>query len=272
MARSLEDIKAEINEAIANEPQLAGIDLNLSTSNVSIWKLWRNVVASAVLTIEKLFDSHKSEVRVLSERLIYGKEDWYQEQAFLWQYGDALSVIEGKPTYVPIDLTKRLITRCAVRTGLGSVSIKVAKGTASSLSALTNDEKMSFEFYIDRIKPAGIRTEVITQSADLLWPRLKVFYLGELQSGVLKDQVMSAMMDYLASIEFNGKFYLSRLIDAIQAVPGVVDVELIDVRVKSQVNPSFQFIDRMYEASSGYYSFDPDKPLTDQDQIQMIPQ
>lgn len=272
MARSIDEIRSEIDTAIAEEAALQGLNTDLSTSRVSIWRLWRNVVSAAIFTVEKLFDMHKAEVRRLSEKLIYGKEDWYQAQAFLWQVGDALSVIDGKAVYIPIDLERRIITRCSVKTRLGTVVLKVAKGQGSLLQPLDADEKSAFEFYLDRIKPAGIRTEVVSMSADILWPEIKIYYRGELASGPLKARCIEAMNQYLSQIEFDGVFLTTKLIDAIQSIEGVIDVEVVQIRVKSQIDNVYTQMLRKHESIGGYYQFDPDRPLTDAPQVSMIPQ
>jgi hypothetical protein len=272
MARSIDDIRSEIDGAISQEATLQGLSTDLSTSRVSIWRLWRNVVAAAIFTLEKLFEMHKVEVSKLSEKLIYGKEDWYQAQAFLWQVGDSLSVIDGKAIYVPIDLQKRIITRCSVKTQLGTVVLKVAKGEGNGLQPLDTDEKSAFEFYLDRIKPAGIRTEVVSMGADILWPEIKIYFRGELASGLLKARCIEAMNQYLAEIEFDGVFLITKLIDAIQAVDGVVDVEVTQIRVKSQIDNSYRQVIRRHESIGGYFQFDPDRPLTEAAQVLMIPQ
>lgn len=272
MARSIDEIRSEIDGAISSDDELSGIDLGLSTSRVSVWRLWRNVVSRAILTLESIFDSHKKEVQKLSEQLIYGKEDWYQRQAFEWQYGDTLSVIEGKPVYVPVDLTKRIVTRCSVKSRLGTVVLKVAKGSLPDLQPLSVLEKTAFEYYIDRIKPAGIRTEVVSLQADLVWPELKVYFKGELIPADVRAQVVIALNGFLSSIAFDGVLNVNRFIDAVQQVEGVLDVEITALQVKSPLESVYRPVIRVADSTSGYFKFDPDHSLEEDAQIRMIPQ
>ena len=272
MARDIEVIKAEIDSAIQADPELAGIDLELSSSKVSIWRLWRNVVAAAALTLESLFDRHKSEVAVLSESLIYGKPDWYQAKAFEYQAGDTLIVDStGKLRYVTVIPANQIIKRCSIGESLSKVTLKVSKLSAGIPEPLTTPEKTAFEYYLDRVKPAGIKTEVISLAGDLLWPTVKVYYRGELSASALRTAIIAAVNEYVATIDFNGRLYLSAFKDAIQAVPGVVDVEMISLKVKTSLDLTFAPISRMHESVSGYYLFSVDHPLTSSDQITLIP-
>lgn len=269
MARSIDIIKSEIDSAIAADQELDQVDLNLSTSRVSIWRLWRNAIASAIFTLESLFDLHKTEVSRLSEALIYGKPDWYQAMAFYWQYGDSTSVVSGKIVYVPEDASKRLIKRCSVEENLGLVTLKVAKVALGVPTPLTNVEKQAFEFYLDRIKPAGIRTSVVSLAADLIWLDFTVDYRGELNADSVRTSVVSAVNDYLVTIEFTGVFRSTKLVDAIQKVNGVVDVTMNLIRVKSTQDESFQVVVKEHQSVSGYYRVDPDHPLSSNSQLRL---
>lgn len=272
MARDIEVIKAEIEEAIQADPELSGIDLELSSSKVSIWRLWRNVVAAAVFTLESLFDMHKSEVALLSESLIYGKPDWYQAKAFEYQAGDSLIVDStGNLRYVSINPATKIIKRCSVGESLSKVTLKVSKLSAGMPEPLTTPEKTAFEYYLDRMKPAGIKTEVISLAGDLLWPTVNVYYRGELNASSLRTEIIAALNQYVATIDYNGRLYLSAFKDAIQAVSGVVDVVLVSVKVKSSLDLTFTPINRVHESVSGYYLFSVDHPLTSTDQITMTP-
>ena len=69
-------------------------------------------------------------------------------------------------------------------------------------------------------------------------------------------------MDYLANLEFNGTFYIIRLIDRIQQVQGVVDV----VPAGFQVAPdsmALSSFSRIYNPISGYLTIHPDHLLED---------
>lgn len=84
MARTIQDIQAEMLRAKENEPALAKLN---STSKVAVWRLWIYIVAFAIHTLERIFDQHKREVYVALSELKPHTARWYRNKALAFQYG-----------------------------------------------------------------------------------------------------------------------------------------------------------------------------------------
>ena len=111
MARTIDEIQQEILDEVAAQPDLNGLTSNSATS---IYRLWTRITAIVIFTLETLWDLFKVEIEEIANKAISGTPEWYVDQAFLFQYGDTLDVINGKPAYAIIDETKYVVDRAAI--------------------------------------------------------------------------------------------------------------------------------------------------------------
>jgi hypothetical protein len=158
-----------------------------------------------------------------------------------------------------VDPTKRIITQCSIQENLvdREVLVKVATGdTAATLKPITAQQLSSLKAYIQKVKFAGIRISTISLEADRLYAALSVYYAGELDPLVVKVAVIAAISTYLQTLPFDGQIYLSKLQDAIQAVPGVNDITLDSIIARPYstaiTNPGLQPVTRVYASQAGY--------------------
>ena len=117
-----------------------------STSRVARWRLSLWVVATAHYVLDVLFDNYRAEIEDKIRRAIPGTAGWWQQKMFDFQYDtitpQIVTLVDLVPTYTVVDASKRIITRCSVRSDINkNVIIKIAKGTTSPVPLSTLELK-----------------------------------------------------------------------------------------------------------------------------------
>jgi hypothetical protein len=227
---------SELNEL---QPQVADsqtlLDDVTSTSKVANWRLILWICAFGIWTHEKLWDVFQTTFLATAEGLIPGTLQWYVNETKAFQYGDDLvwdgDKYEYEDTVSAEAEAKRIITQAAAVESNRQLIIKVAKGEIGSLTVLTTDEENAYSGYLEQIKFAGTGTTIINSVADDMKVQLIVTYDplvlsddGELLSTPGTYPVNDAITNYLQEIPFNNEFTVAAMIDAIQAVSGVLNV------------------------------------------------
>ena len=259
MARTIAEIQAQMNAAIAADPVLSGLT---STSKRAIWNLFTNIFASALAIEEQLMDAFKAEIEALAASVPPGTPEWIQRKILEFQYDvnnpQIIQLIDLIPQYPQIIPADQIITRCSVTTDLsGNVTIKVAKSEPPV--ALANAELSALQDYINTIGFSGITYTCTTANADKLYLTAHIFYKGQ-YSAVIQANVIAALNNFLARIPFNGDVQVSDIEGAIKAVTGVNDVLLINVGARPDVEPmnttnlvtNSQVVNRLWNTISGY--------------------
>jgi hypothetical protein len=261
--RTLTAIDASIQAARLAAPELSA--LTAPSSTTSIYRLLERSVAAAIWVFEGMLTRFQADIAELVNGAPVGTLKWYVDRALEFQaYTDLTTLVakDNRVQYSPIDLTKRLITRAAAAETGNKVTLKVAKdlaGTAGGLQRLTDAERQQVLAYFDRLRPAGIQLDVVSTEADRLRVAGSVYYNPLLSQADVQAGVQAAIAGYLAALPFNGLLLVSRLEDAIQAVPGVTDVSLtaVQARVGTTVKAPFA---RAYYAEAGYIVLEDSAP------------
>lgn len=274
MARTI----AEIYEAIVIEkdnqtslqslaPQADSLesfkqDLN-STSKVANWRLFAYLIAVAHWTHEKLWQLFKVELQLMIDAAPTGTTRWYQEQVLAYQYGDNLTYIDNKYIYPTIDETKQIIKLCSVTERPDSVLVVKAAKLDSSQQPIPLDaqEQAALLGFLQKMKFAGTRLAVVSDTADLLKVVANVYYDPIFPSAIVKTNVEIAVNEYIKNLPFDGVFKITHLIDAIQAVEGVTDFVYTAMEAKYGAL-AYQPIVRIYNANAGYLAIDGSMPLS----------
>lgn len=241
-----------------------------STSKVARWRLMLWVVAACAYAVDVVFDLTILNLEKLAQNSRFGTLPWYVNQSLTYQHGDALVFQNNEFQYPVLDLTKRIIERAAAQENGNTVNVKVAKLVANVPTKLDVAQKAAFTAYIAKIKPAGIKVNVISDDPDELKLFLKINFdplllsnTGELltTSGVFP--VNNAVNDYLKNLNFNfnGTLELCDLIDKIQAATGVKSAYVISASARFGANPFVLFTER-YQANAGHMIIDSTSPLT----------
>ncbi|HEY1194295.1 hypothetical protein [Flavobacterium sp.] len=205
MARTIAEIQNEILIEKGKQSSLNGLDNN---SKASIWKLWVNIMATAIWVHEKIVEKNAliSRPHTLN---------WYREQSLNFLYGAPLTSDASKDV-VPIiwkdgsyqfdttglddDLEKyKIIKYCAVseidletvinpskdveeifsdyfHNKVGVVFIKVATQKGDSIARIdVPNELFAFKEYIAKIKDAGNQVYITSDDGDILKLNLNIY-------------------------------------------------------------------------------------------------
>ena len=262
MAQQISDIQNEMLAEMANHPELAPLN---STSNTSIWRLWMFITATIIYYFETVMDLFKADVQTLLNNNIYGTNIWWLTQLYNFQFGDTLAFINNVFQYAIIDATKQIVKFASITTINSVLQIKVAGSNGGSPSALTQTQLNGVISYCNQIQPAGIRFAVQSLSADSLNLTANIYYDASADLAVIQPAVEAAINNFLTAkntTNFNGVLYINSLIDAIQAVQGLVGnkVDIANIAAKNGTNPYVQF-SSSYQPQSGYFIIDPAFPL-----------
>ncbi|MDY3343781.1 nucleotidyltransferase [Riemerella anatipestifer] len=271
MARSIEEIQQEILTAKANEPALQ--ELN-STSKTSIWRLWIYITAFAIWVLEKLFDTHKTEVSEALRQLKPHTARWYRNKALAFQYG--FDLLEDSDQFDneghdPEQIEESKIIKYSAVTEAETESrliVKIATEQGGELQPIRAEQKESFEAYLSEIKDAGVKITVINYLPDILRLQMKIYrdpLVLDQNGNKIKDgtqkPVETAIKNYLKKLPFNGELVLAHLVDALQKVEGVriphitlAESKWIDASVGGYGN--FQPIDVKTIPVSGYFKIE----------------
>jgi hypothetical protein len=262
MARSTQEIYDEMMGFKAQETEL---DALTSDSLVAIFSGLFWVIAFAIHSLEKLYDIYKEEVRKLSNQSFYATPPWWQQKVYEFQYGDNISRVEedGKQfiKYLIPDLSKQIITRCAVVTlPQGGLLIKVAKGS-DELLRLDSSELNALASYIDKMNP-GQYLRILSKSSDTFKIQMDLIYDPIYTLDVVKTNVEKAINDYLKHLDFNGGLDLRKLEDQLQKIQGVMSFVTKNAQAKPE-GGTYQTFDRAYDSLAGFLKIDDNTPLED---------
>lgn len=260
MARDTETIYQEMLVEKQARPEL---DLLDTPSNTGIWQLWLRLFAQLHHWMEEKWDSFKLEVQAVVDSNQFGNFEWWHAKVKAFQFGDTLQFINNRWQYATIDTAKQIIYFVSISDERGLVKIKSAKITDGRPEQLGTDEASGLLSYIRVIRPPGTRIAVESLPADKLLTRLIVHYNAQLGEAPIKAAVEAAYVAYINNIDFDGIYYVNRMIDALQKIPGVIEeqVEILELAVKQGSDPYLQFTAK-YQAKSGYFEVDPDYPLS----------
>jgi len=260
MARTIIEIQQEIIDA---KNASASLDNLNSTSAVAVWRIWTFIVATAIWTLEKLYDAHLALVRDTLAKDKSHTLRWYQNKALLFQYGSALP--DGDDVYDNTGLTdtqisdQQIIKYAAAVESNGIVTAKAAKEGNGELEPLELAEYNAFNSYMLELKDAGVKLQCISFDGDKLKLTMAIEYdpqvidaNGARVDGSDPTPVKNAIENYLRNLPFNGLFRIDKLVDALQVVDGVIiPTVLIAQAAKNDVN-DFVFVNIQYQPYSGF--------------------
>jgi len=272
MARSIPQIQAEMATNRAAQAELAGLS---SPSATAIYRLFEFVVAASIWAFEMILDRFREEVDDTIARAPAGTPAWYADRALEFQLDDTLVVLpSGKPGYAEGSTGAQIVTRATAKENdtTGRLFIKVAKdgATPGALAALSPAELVKVRGYIDLLRFAGTRLEVVSREADQLQVSGSLYYDPLLPVATVQANAVAAVRGYLAALDFDGQVYVSQLTDALQAVPGVRDVLLVSVAARVGAAAPVAFA-RVYETAAGYIVPEESTGLTLLDTLTFLP-
>lgn len=240
MARTITEIHNQILANMASNPVLGSVN---NTSLTGRLRLFSYIIAVAIQLLEKIFDKHLEEVVNIIFQQKWGTVRWYRKRVLAFQFGFDLSIdtdrfINANATDEEIEASK-VIKHCAVVEPLSNSSliIKVATEENGELAPTSPEIQTALEYYIDEFRVAGTRVDLVNQLGDILLPYVDVYrdplVIGADGVNILtgENTVEIAIKQYLRNVGFNGELVVLDLAKAIQAVEGVVTVEIENIEV-----------------------------------------
>ena len=231
MSRTLTEI---YNEAVETRNKYLELTELTNDSKMSIINAFTWVTAAAIYSFETLLDVFTTDIAKTFTQRINGTSAYYANAMLKWQYGDDL-IINDEGTafhYATEDTTKRLITHVSYQEYYNEefkdniLILKVASGEGRSLSQLSDEELIAARAYLNQIKFAGVKCNVVSRRGDVLVPRLTVYYDGAITKEELYDNIDTALIDFIVNMKFDSLVYSQKIIDAIQKVEHVTDAHI----------------------------------------------
>ncbi len=236
-------------------------------SIVSFENILFDILAGVIFVVLQLVNRNQQEVTNKINTLVPHTLAWYRTKALLFQYGfgllpDSDQFDNGTATDEAIQESK-IIKQCSVNeSDDGRLIVKVAKEVDNEFEALEPQELTNLNTYLQDVKDAGVRLDVISLLPDKLKLGITIRYNPLLldENGVClrtgKEPVKDAIKSYLTQLPFDGELSLMKLIDAVQEVEGVEDLKLTNA-LTSWINGSsyepYQIINMSAVPKSGWF-------------------
>lgn len=248
MARTILEIKKSMTEQFMSDSVIRskyglkdGDSFDVKFSKVSFENILFFIVAAAIYVVESLFDQFSAHIEKRISEAVIASIPWYHRIALEFQYGDELVLNEQTQEYgyAVTDESRRVVKYAAVRDNASGVNILVSGEENGLPAALDDDVLTAFKYYLNKRKPAGVLMSVRSYDPDSLQMEIRVQYdplvMNPEGSLILEPDVFpveDAIKAYLAGIVYGGSFNKTRFVDAIQAVSGVEDVVVDEIRTK----------------------------------------
>lgn len=259
MARTIKQIKKSMtdqfmaDQVIRDRYGLAeGESFESSFSAVSLESIIFGIVAAAIYVLESMFEAYSAEVDRKMADAVVASIPWYHKVCLEYQHGDKLVLDPSTYEYIypVIDASKQRVKFASCRDRGGGIYILVAgEDTDGTPKALSNDVLTAFREYVNRRKPAGVIAEIYSYNPDVIRMQISVQYDpivlnsdGSLIADPSVFPVEDAINNYLAGIIYGGTFNRNKMIDAVQAAEGVIDLQLEKVQVKQADGQAFSTI------------------------------
>jgi len=236
----------------------SGSDFDATFSKVSIENILFYIFSAAAHVLEVLFDTHKSEVEELLDNMTAHTAKWYRDKALNFMQGKDL--ITDSDEYNTTGMSDSVISAAKVVTYAAAVEesgssvliLKIATGSVGALKPIDEAIETEFTAYIQQIKDAGVRFNVVNQAGDDFKCELTVYYNPTLLKSDVRKTVLAAISSYLNGLPFNGEYSNMALIDTVQAVEGV---KIADFKSASSGTPLVSIGEKTTPAA-GYFTYD----------------
>jgi hypothetical protein len=246
MARTLLEIKKELTAAFMSKAIIQtsygfveGALFDDEFSKASFESIFFDVFAYCTLILEQIFDQHKKEVDTALYEQKSGTPRWYGNMALAFQYGFDLLADSDKFdntgfTVDQIDASKIIKYRSVKESGESNrLVVKVAGESAGELIPLTTLQLDSFDGYMEEIKYAGVKLQIVNNPADQLLLNMAIYrdvlVIDENGNSILNGgkPVETAVNAYIKNLPFDGELVLNDLIEKLRAVDGVDNAHII---------------------------------------------
>ena len=277
MARTVPQIQTLIISDLADN------GITVSSNLFSRRRIWTYVVSYAIWLLETIFDTHTAEVTADLAALRPPTIEWYETKIKAFQLGFALladsdQFDNSNATDAAIAASKVIaysaVQRNQLSNGVVQLRLKLNGTDGTNLTVLDADTLASFGVYLDRFQPAGDSVIYNSNIADNIKMSWTIYYDptilkadGSRQDGTAATPVQDAIKLFLKTQDqnggmfFNGRYSITKHIDWVQAVEGVVTPDVISCSASYGSLP-FQTIAEYYKPDGGALQFASDADLT----------
>lgn len=259
MARTAQEV---LDDLLVDKASRAELAVLTNPSNVAVWYNVLGDVSVAISTMEGLADELLIDVNSRAEEIPVGTLLWYAYQTLQYQHGDSLTVINGIPEYAVIDDLKKVVEVSAAEEQSGTIIIKAAKLDVSDNPIKLSAAELSGlqQYWIER-RFAGSAISVISDDGDDMKAYLrievdgqKIAVDGQSQSAPGTYPVEVGIKEFYRLLQFNGRFTVTDLIDAIQAVDGV-DGSVVATAIEAKKSTATTYVDVLSTDAKEYYPY-----------------
>lgn len=238
MARTITEIKDDItaefmrNEAAAKRYGFTvGESFSAYFGNLSVESILFYVFAVAAWTLEKLFDSYRTEVDARIDEIIPHRPKWYRDKVLDFMKDHVL--IPDTDRYDTTGMSEDAIAAAkVVKHAVASESedaslltIKVAGEEGGRRCKLDTETERQLAAYIAEIKDAGVRPALVNADPDRFNCEVDIYYDPMLVAQTVETACREAIREYIENLPFNGEYTNMALVDELQKVEGVKIVE-----------------------------------------------
>lgn len=258
----------EMDAFQATKPELAGLtDLNSSTSEVSFFKLLKNMWVLLVQLVESAWDEFRLGVETQITLTRVGTLEWYADQMRVFQFGVPREVIDGKLVYRERNAAKEIVAQvCVVEDpASGKLLVKTAKAGGVPLS---ESELAALKRYIAEVKYAGVVVDAVSLAAD----ELKLVATCQVDRQVIGTDgialigatypVFDAIMAYVRRLPIDSVLNNTALTDVVQTLPGVRDFSIREAYTRRPGTTQWLPYTRETVSAAGHLVLHPDSVIT----------
>ena len=253
MARTITEIETSITERLA-------ASFTLSTSAAAEWRMWTHCMAYCIHVFEVTLDLFKKEMDDDVEREVAGSLTWYNAKCYEFQMGHELvfSTVTGLLRYETVDEDARIVKTASVDVGDdNTLFFRVATMDADgNIVPLTSNQMLNFKNYIDAIKFAGTKSQIISTDADLVRYRMRVWYNPATPVDTIRGNILTALDAFRVAQRFGGIIYRHEMLDAVTAVGGVVTAKIAELYRKGTEDADWVEVDTATHLHAGYFDYD----------------
>jgi hypothetical protein len=247
MARSIPVIYTQLLQQKNNQSALTNLN---SPSQVSIWNLWLWITAAGQNLFEQLCDLFTANIETQIANAPVFTPQWIVQMCKLYQYSASAPQIVQLNTsatypyvtigYPVVNSSLCPVTQAAVVSNTNHELVIKVTGSGGPLdgtpTVTTGPICSGLISYLNQILTPDTQYQIINDDADQLFIQAEIYYNAS-YSGVIQNNVESAITNYLLNIPFNGTVTISALEEAILGVAGVSDVVLSDVYWRQATDP-----------------------------------
>lgn len=252
MARTIEQIKQDVTAKLTTR-------LSLSTSAAAEWRMWVHCVSYAIYLFEACLDVFKKEMDEKADTIVPGSLTWYSEMCYRFQFGHKLLFNKSTAAlyYEKEDPEAKVVKIASVREVNGWVLLKIAtKNEEGLIVPLSDIQLLNFRNYMDAVKFAGSKIQVISTDADIVRYRVKVWHNPAVPTTSLEEEIRGSLDAFRTEQSFDGMFYSTAFVDAVKRVPGVVTAKLTSLERRSSNDADYEPVDIRADLYAGYFNYD----------------